>query len=109
MRVILMRDVRHTGRRGEVIDVKAGYARNYLVPRGMALEATPGNQKYYEQQKRKIEVRHLAETEAAETAAAELQATSRRLRRPRPLRQSSRDSRSRSASVSERPTRSTDR
>ena len=73
MRVILMRDVRHTGRRGEVIDVKAGYARNYLVPRGMALEATPGNQKYYEQQKRKIEVRHLAETEAAETAAAELQ------------------------------------
>ena len=32
MRVILLRDVRHAGHRGEVIDVKAGYARNYLVP-----------------------------------------------------------------------------
>ena len=72
MRVILMRDVRHTGERGETVDVKPGYARNYLVPRGLALEATPGNQKYYDQQKTKIDLRHQKEREGAEEAAKQL-------------------------------------
>ena len=58
MRVILMEDIHHTGKRGEVIEVKPGYARNYLMPNGLALEATPGNLKYFEQQKRKIELRN---------------------------------------------------
>jgi large subunit ribosomal protein L9 len=48
MRVILMQDVLHTGQRGDVVDVKPGLARNYLIPQGLALEATPGNQKYFE-------------------------------------------------------------
>ncbi len=72
MRVILMQDVLHTGRRGEVIDVKAGYARNYLIPQGYALQATPGNLKYFEQQKTKIDARHAKEREAAAAVAAEL-------------------------------------
>jgi large subunit ribosomal protein L9 len=55
MRVILMQDVLHTGQRGEVVDVKPGLARNYLIPQGLALEATAGNQKYFEQQKKKID------------------------------------------------------
>ncbi len=74
MKVILMGDVRHTGRRGEVVDVKRGYARNYLVPQGMALEATPGNLKYFEQQKQKIEIKHEKERDTAAARAAEISA-----------------------------------
>ena len=65
MRVILMQDVLHTGKRGEIIDVKPGYARNYLVPQGLALEATDGNLKCFDQQKTKIDARHAKEREAA--------------------------------------------
>jgi large subunit ribosomal protein L9 len=72
MRVILMEDIHHTGKRGEVIEVKPGYARNYLVPNGLALEATPGNLKYFEQQKRKIELRNARERESATEAAAKV-------------------------------------
>jgi large subunit ribosomal protein L9 len=72
MRIILMQDVLHTGKRGEIVDVKAGHARNYLIPQGLALEATPGNQKYFEQQRRKIDARHAREREAAQQLAAEL-------------------------------------
>lgn len=74
MKVILMRDVRHTGHRGEVVNVKPGYARNYLVPQGMALVATPGNMKFFEQQKQKIEVRHEKERDTATARAAEISA-----------------------------------
>jgi len=72
MRVILMQDILHTGKRGEIINVKPGYARNYLVPNGLALEATTGNLGYFEQQRRKIEVRHQQEREEAVAAAGEL-------------------------------------
>lgn len=72
MKVILMQDVRHTGQRGEVVRVKAGYARNYLMPQGMALEATPGNLKVFEQQKQKIEIKHEKARETAAARAAEL-------------------------------------
>ena len=72
MRVILMQDLRHTGKRGEVVDVKPGHARNYLIPRGLALEATPGNMKVFEQQRRKIDARHARELEAAVALAGEL-------------------------------------
>jgi large subunit ribosomal protein L9 len=65
MRVILMQDVLHTGKRGEVIDVKPGYARNYLIPQGLALQATPGNLEFFEQQRGKIDARHAKEREAA--------------------------------------------
>ena len=72
MRIILMQDIRHTGKRGEVVDVKPGYARNYLFPQGLALEATDGNVKYFEQQRSKIDARHLREVELAQQAAQEL-------------------------------------
>ena len=72
MRVILMQDVLHTGKRGEVIDVKPGHARNYLIPQGLALVATPGNLKYFEQQRGKIDARHAKEREAAAEVAAEM-------------------------------------
>lgn len=72
MRVILMQDVRHTGHRGEVVNVKPGYARNYLVPQGKALEATPGNLKYFEQQHKRIEIDHFRERDTAAARAAEM-------------------------------------
>lgn len=51
MKVILLEDVRGTGKAGEVANVSDGYARNMLIPRGMALEATPQNIKQLEKKK----------------------------------------------------------
>jgi large subunit ribosomal protein L9 len=48
MKVILTEDVRGTGKRGAVIDVRDGYGRNFLIPRGLALPATEGNIKRFE-------------------------------------------------------------
>ena len=72
MQVILMQDILHTGKRGEIIDVKPGYARNYLVPKGLALEATSANQGLFDQQRKKIEIQHRRERDEAIGAAAEL-------------------------------------
>jgi large subunit ribosomal protein L9 len=59
MRIVLRDDVDKLGRRGEVVDVTAGYARNFLLPKGKALPATEGNLKRVEQERRKHAV-HLA-------------------------------------------------
>jgi large subunit ribosomal protein L9 len=72
VQVILLSDQRHLGKRGEVVDVKAGHARNYLLPQGLALEATNGNIKYFEQQRAKIDARHSQEREAAQAIANQL-------------------------------------
>ncbi len=45
MRIILREHVDHLGDRGDVVSVAAGYARNYLLPKGLAFQATPGNLK----------------------------------------------------------------
>ncbi len=52
MKVILQQDFEILGKAGEVVEVKPGYARNYLLPRGIALAATPGNLKAYNEQKK---------------------------------------------------------
>ena len=72
MQVILMQDMRHAGKRGDIINVKPGYARNYLFPRGIALEATPGNVRYFQEQRKKIDARHEREVEAAQEVANDL-------------------------------------
>jgi len=72
MRVILMQDIRHTGRRGEIIDVKPGFARNFLLPQGLALEANAGNTRYFEEQRSKIDAIHEVEVDKARAEAAEL-------------------------------------
>lgn len=69
MRVILLQDVRDRGQRGDVIDVKPGYARNYLLPQGIAMQASDGNLKYFEQLKKKLDDKHLEAREAAELIA----------------------------------------
>jgi large subunit ribosomal protein L9 len=72
MRVILMSDQRHLGRRGQVVEVKPGFARNYLIPQGLALEETTANSAYFEQQRHKIEARHARERDSAAEVAAKL-------------------------------------
>lgn len=69
MKVILLSDQRHLGKRGEILDVKPGYGRNYLLPQGLALEATEGNIKSFEQQRAKIDARHAKERDAAQEIA----------------------------------------
>jgi large subunit ribosomal protein L9 len=65
MRVILVEDVDPLGRKGDVVDVADGYARNYLVPRSLAIKATPGALRDAEAVRR---VREEAEAKAREEA-----------------------------------------
>lgn len=72
MKVILLADLRHRGRRGQVVEVRPGYARNFLLPQGLALEATAGNLKVFEHERKKIEARHEAERQSAAEIAARI-------------------------------------
>lgn len=72
MKVILLSDLRQAGKRGDVVSVKPGFARNYLLPKKLATPATPGNLKWFEEQRSKIDARHAAERNAAAEIAAEL-------------------------------------
>ena len=73
MKVILLSDQRHLGKRGETVEVKPGFGRNYLLPQGLALEYTPANQKLFEQKRHKIEAAHAKERDAAEAIKAKLE------------------------------------
>ena len=57
MKVILRADVEKLGYLGEVVDVRAGYGRNFLLPQGLAMPATPGNMKVFEAERKKLEAR----------------------------------------------------
>ena len=69
MIVILNKDVKGTGKAGDVVKVSDGYARNMLIPKGLATEATQGNIRHLEKQKAIA-----AEKKAEEKAAAKKQA-----------------------------------
>ena len=58
MKVILTEGLDNLGQAGTVVDVKDGYARNYLIPRNLALVASKGNMKVYEELKRQKEARN---------------------------------------------------
>ena len=66
MQVILQKDVQGTGKAGEIVKVSDGFARNRLIPQGLAIEATPANLKRIEREKAAR-----AEREAVERAKAE--------------------------------------
>ncbi len=77
MEIILREDVQHLGKAGEVVKVKDGYARNFLLPKGLAYPATDANKKKitYEAQrlaKQRETERAAAESEAGRLAAVEL-------------------------------------
>ena len=68
MQIILQEDVEKLGNRGELVEVAEGYARNFLLPRKLGLEATAGNLKRLERMRA-----HFAKTEATEKDAAQKQ------------------------------------
>ena len=72
MKVILLKDLRQAGRRGEIVDVKPGFARNYLVPKGVAAVASNANIKAFAHQRRRIDEEHEAERSKAAELAAEM-------------------------------------
>ncbi|HTS89545.1 MAG TPA: 50S ribosomal protein L9 [Gemmatimonadales bacterium] len=72
MEVILREDVRYLGKAGELVKVKPGYARNFLLPKGLAYEATPGNRKRIEAESKARVARASEERAEAEALAARL-------------------------------------
>lgn len=70
--VLLKEDVEHLGHRGDIVRVKAGYARNYLLPQKLAILATASNVKAIEQERRALQRREAREREAAKTVAERL-------------------------------------
>src|SRR3972149_7421786 len=68
MRIILKQDVDSLGMEGQTFEVKDGYARNYLIPQGLALEATKQNIKLMEAQTKNIEEKRLKAKSEAEKA-----------------------------------------
>ena len=74
MEVILREHVDNLGRRGEIVKVAAGYARNFLLPRKLALPATAGNRKHVERERKIMETREAEEKGQAEGIAARLAA-----------------------------------
>src|SRR5437868_10145288 len=74
MEVILREHVDNLGKRGEIVKVADGYARNYLLPRKLALPATEGNKKHVERERKIMETREAEEKGQAEGIAARLAA-----------------------------------
>src|SRR5947209_1525703 len=72
MQIVLTEDVPHLGKQGEVIEVKPGYGRNYLLPRGMATIPTPHNLRLLERYKIRV-------TQAREARVADLRALAEQL------------------------------
>ncbi|MBL8590440.1 MAG: 50S ribosomal protein L9 [Methylobacteriaceae bacterium] len=72
MELILLERVPKLGQMGEVVKVKPGYARNFLLPRGKALRATEANKKKFEAQRAQIEARNLELKKEAEGVAAKV-------------------------------------
>ena len=72
MEVILREHVDNVGRRGEIVKVADGFARNYLLPRKLALPVTPGNLKHIERERAKFEAREAEERQGAQAVASRL-------------------------------------
>ncbi len=72
MKVLLRSDVEGVGRTGDIVEVARGYARNYLVPQGLAIEAVPGVAAQAEAMQRKRALKAASDRSEAETAAAQI-------------------------------------
>lgn len=72
MRIILKNEVENLGTFGDIVKVAPGYARNYLIPRGLAAEATPGNLRQFEAEKGAFLKKMQVKKEAAEAQKARL-------------------------------------
>jgi large subunit ribosomal protein L9 len=72
MKVVLRQDIDKLGKRGEVVKVAPGYGRNFLLPKQLALPATPGNLKRVELERRSLDVKRVRERGEAEQLAERL-------------------------------------
>jgi large subunit ribosomal protein L9 len=72
MDVLLKEDVENLGQRGQVVRVRAGYGRNYLLPQKLAIEASTGNRRMIEEQQRVLAKREQREKAGAQTEAVKL-------------------------------------
>ena len=76
MQIILQEDIEKLGHRGDVVTVKPGYARNFLLPRKLAIEATSGNMKVLERIRTSLAKKTATELEAAQKQASLLNGVS---------------------------------
>jgi large subunit ribosomal protein L9 len=76
MEIILRQAVENLGSPGDVVKVKSGYARNYLLPHGLAYEATPGNLKRIQQERDRLDAAENERRTAAQTQAERLEQVS---------------------------------
>lgn len=76
MEIILRQAVENLGKPGDVVKVKSGYARNYLLPHGLAFEATPGNLKRIQQERDRLEAAESERRGAAQSIAEKLEQVS---------------------------------
>lgn len=72
-KLLLVKDVEHLGRSGDIVNVKPGYARNFLIPRGMALTATRGTVRMQERLQEERRLKALEEKKEAEAIAQALE------------------------------------
>lgn len=72
MRVVLRTDVDGVGKKGDILEVADGFARNFLVPKGRAIKATPGVQAQAEAMRRSRDVKDARDREGAEAVARKL-------------------------------------
>lgn len=79
MKVILIDEIRGLGTRGDIVNVKDGYARNFLIPKNYAREATPGNLKSVEQERKKWALLANQEKDAAQKSAERVKGTKIRI------------------------------
>ena len=73
MEIILRQAVENLGHTGDIVKVSPGYARNYLIPRGLAYEATTGNKKRLEQERARLEAAENERRGAAQGLATQLE------------------------------------
>jgi large subunit ribosomal protein L9 len=74
VKIVLRADVANLGNKGDLVEVAPGYARNFLVPKGLAMAASPGVTKQAEAMRRSRQVRDRREKEGAEATARQLAA-----------------------------------
>jgi large subunit ribosomal protein L9 len=75
LELILLEDVEDLGKAGEKINVASGYARNYLIPKGLAEKVTPGALRQIEARKDRIEAKRKDDLEASQALAKKLEET----------------------------------
>jgi large subunit ribosomal protein L9 len=76
MEVILRQSIENLGSPGDVVNVKPGYARNYLLPRGLAYEATPGNLKRIAHERQRLEAAENTRRDGAKDLAKRIEEVS---------------------------------